>query len=32
MARMSGFTYQNLAPDQVHTVYPLVREVVPRSI
>jgi hypothetical protein len=29
MAAMSGFTYKNLPPDQVHTVYPLVREVVP---
>jgi hypothetical protein len=26
---MSGFTYRNLSPDQVHTVYPLVREVIP---
>lgn len=29
MAGMSAFTCNNLAPDQVHTVYPLVREVVP---
>jgi hypothetical protein len=26
---MSDFTYRNLPPDQVHMVYPLVREVVP---
>lgn len=26
---MSGFTCKNLSPDQVHTVYPLVREAVP---
>ncbi len=26
---MSGFTCKNLSPDEVHTVYPLVREVVP---
>ena len=26
---MPGFTCKNLAPDQVYTVYPLVREVVP---
>jgi hypothetical protein len=26
---MSGFTCKNLTPDQVHIVYPLVREVVP---
>jgi hypothetical protein len=25
---MSGFTCQNLEPDQVHTVYPLVREAI----
>lgn len=29
MASMTGFTCQNLAPDQVYTVFPLVREVVP---
>ena len=29
MARMSGFTSKNLSPDEVHTVYPLVREAVP---
>jgi hypothetical protein len=29
MASMSGFTSRNLSPEQVHTVYPLVREVVP---
>lgn len=29
MASMSGFTCKNLSPDQVHTVYPLVREAVP---
>ena len=29
MASMSAFTCNNLLPDQVHTVYPLVREVVP---
>ena len=29
MASMSSFTCNNLMPDQVHTVYPLVREVVP---
>jgi hypothetical protein len=29
MASMSGFTSKNLSPDQVHTVYPLVREVIP---
>jgi hypothetical protein len=29
MASMSGFTYTNLLPDQVYTVYPLVREAVP---
>jgi len=29
MASMSGFTFSNLSPDQVHTVYPLVREVIP---
>ena len=29
MASVSGFTCTNLSPDQVHTVYPLVREVVP---
>ena len=26
---MSGFTSRNLSPDQVHTVYPLVREAIP---
>ena len=26
---MSDFTFRNLPPDQVHTVYPLVREVIP---
>ena len=29
MASMSGFTCQNLSPDLVNTVYPLVREVIP---
>lgn len=29
MASMSGFTCKNLSPELVHTVYPLVREVVP---
>ena len=29
MASMSGFTSRNLSPDQVHTVYPLVREAIP---
>lgn len=29
MASMSGFTSKNLSPDQVHTVYPLVREAIP---
>ncbi|CAH2604411.1 conserved protein of unknown function [Rhodovastum atsumiense] len=29
MCAMSGFACQNLRPDEVHTVYPLVREVVP---
>ncbi len=26
---MSVFTYKNLSPDQVHTVYPLLREAIP---
>ncbi len=29
MASMSGFTCKNLSPDEVHIVYPLVRELVP---
>lgn len=29
MASMTGFTCQNIVPEQVYTVFPLVREVVP---
>lgn len=29
MTSMTGFTCQNIAPEQVYTVFPLVREIVP---